>query len=472
MNLKTIFLCTAAFFLCSCLSAQDYFRLENRWKPNECLHNENGTVESSAMHDGAWSAQWKIIPIGDFYRLENRWKPNECLHNENGKIESGPMHNGAWSAQWKIMPIGDFYRLENRWKANECLHNENGKTESSYMHNGAWSAQWKIEGFKACYPSPSLTNHTLITKIATCIYNPKIIPGHISNYDDLHKSGGRTSNAAMHVQGITYTDNGYFVVNHSFVEGKGILGVSSYIDISTVDLDNPPTLTWTWYDGFYETNHPGAMDAAGNFVAYGEAYWDHPTIPNGSEGEGVKFLEIQDNGVPKRLSHLDVDGSSYGVGLTYNSTDDTYYLLKGGKYLYKSSSCDITNVSTKFEHSESINDELANQIKSESGMPIISISDANLFYAFQLKAGSGFNSDLKASLVNLESLPRSRMIKDDSRYLHLPANTNLIAIMAAASWRYGGGAVQKGGKLFFLWAGRNANYADGYNIYVAEVSPD
>lgn len=124
-----------------------YVRIQNAWKKDHYLHNQNGRLEEGSVKANWWSAQWKVINAGGgFVRIQNKWKPSEYLHNEKGSIQAGAMQPNWWSAQWKIIPVRDGWaRIQNKWKPNQYLHNQNGKIEVGPIQNNWASALWKLE---------------------------------------------------------------------------------------------------------------------------------------------------------------------------------------------------------------------------------------------------------------------------------------------------------------------------------------
>lgn len=91
-----------------------FIRIRNRWKQDEYLHIENGTITSGAIFPNWWSAQWKLVERrgvspetldGKVFRIQNRWKPEQYLHIENGMIQSGTIEPNWDSANWIIDKI-------------------------------------------------------------------------------------------------------------------------------------------------------------------------------------------------------------------------------------------------------------------------------------------------------------------------------------------------------------------------------
>lgn len=91
--------------------------------PTELVRIEKGSmrinVETdlaiSAIHDGAWSAMWTLVPIDGepFYRIENKWKKNgQALNVTNHTLQFSAVSQDSHSAQWAIKRgtnEGEFY---------------------------------------------------------------------------------------------------------------------------------------------------------------------------------------------------------------------------------------------------------------------------------------------------------------------------------------------------------------------------
>jgi uncharacterized protein (DUF2126 family) len=87
-------------------------RIRNLWKPNEYLNIETGVIRSSTIQPYWTSAHWKLVEYrdgtnpetidGQTFRIQNRWKPDQYLHIENGVIQSGTILPQWHSALWII----------------------------------------------------------------------------------------------------------------------------------------------------------------------------------------------------------------------------------------------------------------------------------------------------------------------------------------------------------------------------------
>ena len=126
-------------------SAQDYQRIQNRWKPKEYLHVEHGDVESGSIKPGWWSAMWAIEEVDGYVRFQNKFRPGEYLNIEHGSLELGPIKPGWWSAMWTLDQAQEGYvRICNRWREGVCIHIEHGEVEAGEVEDGWWSAMWRL----------------------------------------------------------------------------------------------------------------------------------------------------------------------------------------------------------------------------------------------------------------------------------------------------------------------------------------
>ena len=138
-------------------AAQEFIRLENKWKPEQQVHVQSGPVTSGETQPGWYSAQWLTEPVSGtaYFRLKNRWK-GAYLHNQNDKLEIGPVEADWRSAIWAFAPAETqgFYLVQNLGN-QQFLHIENGSLELSGIQPNWWSAQWKLLGFTGAGATPA-----------------------------------------------------------------------------------------------------------------------------------------------------------------------------------------------------------------------------------------------------------------------------------------------------------------------------
>ncbi len=146
---------TLLALIASSAAANDYVRIESRWKPDQHLHTENGPLQAGRTQPGWWSADWTVERVrGEpFVRLRNRHSGG-YLHAERERLEVGPIQNGWWSAMWELQPVRgtDFVRLRNRW-LDRHVHIENGPVALGAINDGWWSAMWQLRDSQAAASS-------------------------------------------------------------------------------------------------------------------------------------------------------------------------------------------------------------------------------------------------------------------------------------------------------------------------------
>jgi hypothetical protein len=147
--LSSLALVMFASLLPSLASADEYVRMQNRWKPDNWIHVENGFVQASQAQPGWWSADWVLEPAGDgrHVRFRNRWT-SAYLHVEYGALQAGSIQPGWWSAMWVIESVinqNEFHRVRNRW-TGAYLHVEHHQIQAGQIEPGWWSAMWRMHG--------------------------------------------------------------------------------------------------------------------------------------------------------------------------------------------------------------------------------------------------------------------------------------------------------------------------------------
>ena len=92
----------------------NFYRIKNRWKPNEFLHVEYGSLQAGVIQSGWLSAQWELVKYtgtvpsamqGKVYLIRNRWKANEYINVEGGSLKSSPINTEWHSARWILNKI-------------------------------------------------------------------------------------------------------------------------------------------------------------------------------------------------------------------------------------------------------------------------------------------------------------------------------------------------------------------------------
>lgn len=129
-----------------------FVRLQNQWYKNLYINNEGEQLSLGEIQPNWWSAMWRKVPtVSGFFLLQNRYRPTEYLHIQNGKLELGPIAEGEpwWSAQWREVPTGDgWVQIQNRWKTDHYLNNSSGPTgelEATQVEPNWASAKWRVK---------------------------------------------------------------------------------------------------------------------------------------------------------------------------------------------------------------------------------------------------------------------------------------------------------------------------------------
>lgn len=147
--LGAVLLCLAT----ATASAQDYIRLQNRWKPQQYIHLQNSVTELSPIDMGWLSAHWQLHPFEEdgatYYHIQNRKEPGRYLLCLDGELRSKPAQATAPHAHWELTPVPGtnnlYWRLRNRQQPELFVHCEYGKVQLGAIDMDWWSAQWIIQ---------------------------------------------------------------------------------------------------------------------------------------------------------------------------------------------------------------------------------------------------------------------------------------------------------------------------------------
>ncbi|MDD3978150.1 MAG: response regulator, partial [Methanomicrobium sp.] len=79
-----------------------YIQIKNRWKSDQYININSGSIQCTPVESGWHSAQWAIERIqGTAYiQIRNRWKPDQYININSGSIQCTPVESGWHSAQW------------------------------------------------------------------------------------------------------------------------------------------------------------------------------------------------------------------------------------------------------------------------------------------------------------------------------------------------------------------------------------
>lgn len=135
---------------------QQYTRLRNNWVTDQYINIESGVAKTSQAGPGWLSAQWEFDlqpatngdPVGaKVFLIRNRWKPDQYLNIESGSLRSSIIGPGWLSARWSLEPINgaNVYRIRNVWQPDRCLNIESGSLLASPVEPGWWSAWWTFD---------------------------------------------------------------------------------------------------------------------------------------------------------------------------------------------------------------------------------------------------------------------------------------------------------------------------------------
>lgn len=95
-------------FVSSSAYADEFVRIRNKWKDNQFVHIQEGSIKCGSIEKGWWSAQWIIEKVDEnHYRIKNRWKSDRYIHIEKGILECSSIEEGWWSAQWTFQPLSN-----------------------------------------------------------------------------------------------------------------------------------------------------------------------------------------------------------------------------------------------------------------------------------------------------------------------------------------------------------------------------
>jgi hypothetical protein len=120
-------------------------RIVNMARPDLRINIEKGPLSLDQIQDGAWSAQWKLVPVPgtSYFWIQNLWKPDQRLQVETGQLSTAPIHDGAWSAHWELKPTPTgTYVIKNRWRTGQSLFFDNGKLGFAALPDAAVTAWW------------------------------------------------------------------------------------------------------------------------------------------------------------------------------------------------------------------------------------------------------------------------------------------------------------------------------------------
>jgi hypothetical protein len=138
----------------------EYTQLRNYWTGIQYINIESGAPTASQISPGWLSAQWAFdlqpATNGDpvnakVFWIRNRWKSNQYLNIESGSLQSSAIGAGWLSARWTLERINgtingtNVYRIRNVWQPDKCLNVESGALRASPVEPGWWSSWWVFD---------------------------------------------------------------------------------------------------------------------------------------------------------------------------------------------------------------------------------------------------------------------------------------------------------------------------------------
>ena len=146
----------AAAFVDKLNDDMEYTRLRNYWIGDQYINIESGVAKTSQVDPGWLSAQWEFDlqpttngdPAGaKVFWIRNRWKSNQYLNIESGSLQSSAIGPGWLSARWTLESINgaNLYRIRNVWQPDKCLNIESGILSASAVEPGWWSSWWVFD---------------------------------------------------------------------------------------------------------------------------------------------------------------------------------------------------------------------------------------------------------------------------------------------------------------------------------------
>ena len=144
--LRMVLACNIFFMLFSLnlFSQTKFTEIVSRQPNRNKVHIENGSVETTKIHDGAHSAMWELKREGSNYVFKNRWK-GTYLSASSSELTMSNDPKSA-SSQWKLLSTdgNGSYRIKNV-HSGLYLHQEKGYPSVGQVSDGWWSAQWFVK---------------------------------------------------------------------------------------------------------------------------------------------------------------------------------------------------------------------------------------------------------------------------------------------------------------------------------------
>ncbi|OZC01607.1 hypothetical protein BSZ36_00575 [Rubricoccus marinus] len=277
--------------------AQQVAAFENRWKGAERLAVDSGSLVANSSGNTAWVLE----PVDATYVRLRNLNTGLYLHNQEG-LAVGPIQPGWWSAMWVLEPTSDGYvRILNRWTST-YLHNENGPLELGSAGEGWFSAMWSQQPVQ--------------TRMAFSRATSDIgshLQSLLSNHTEYGISGGVSSTAATHIQGMAVVGK-YWVLSHDNAGNRD--GDLIIIDPATRERKKSHTIQFTGDDGYM-----AAAQGNGDYLAVGTG-----------TNKSVRVFSVSSAATVTELTNLNLSDPLGGsrienVAFAYHPVHQRHYLL-------------------------------------------------------------------------------------------------------------------------------------------------
>ena len=192
-------------------------------------------------------------------------------------------------------------------------------------------------------------------------------------------SGGISSLAQTHIQGMAILPDGKWLLTHN--SGKTVFeSWSSYghfLEVSTSGAVYKKTHTFPFFD--YSKSYPGGAQACGNIVAVSTV-----------AAKKIEFFDFSD-GTATPLYHLRLDSGAETVGLVYHHQHRCHYVYDKNGNLFKSNGKPLTDTDCKFTKQNYTNGKKLLVRNAEAGLNLVYESKSGSIYTFSLGSSRNYS---------------------------------------------------------------------------------
>ncbi|WP_258101097.1 alpha-amylase family glycosyl hydrolase [Marinoscillum pacificum] len=150
------------------------FYIKNRWQGTYLY--DAGTNVSYGSFSSASNYKWELVTVGSYQAIRNVATGDYMnIESLNGTVQSTNIGTGAWSAQWAIEDYDGHKRIRNRWQSGDYVHVENltGNAQHGAINAGWHSNHWSFESASGSRVDIGL--ETVMNKSEVTVYpNPVI----------------------------------------------------------------------------------------------------------------------------------------------------------------------------------------------------------------------------------------------------------------------------------------------------------